>query len=249
MDGPRVPFRKALFIVGGLLVLRPWGLPREEWLAERRGEGLAAGGGLSGRLGVSKGQCKEIVEHCGRGLVAAITQPGRDFFRERERAVALTGDASALTAYDARRYHQKRAFALRILARNDKARRHVALQLNLPEAATIGDIDEAIMVASGADAASGLESAFAFVGRTVPPFLRRDAVRAVARTRVAWHHPAHAAPAVYGSLTVELLAAGLLRASWLRPFLGEEGDGVAGEAANEQALFSAEAPKPARSRP
>ena len=64
------------------------------------------------------------------------------------------------------------------------------------------------MVASGADAASGLESAFAFVGRTVPPFLRRDAVRAVARTRVAWHHPAHAAPAVYGSLTVELLAAG-----------------------------------------
>ena len=49
------------------------------------------------------------------------------------------------------------AFALRILARNDKARRHVALHLQLPEAATIGDIDEAIMVASGADAASGLE--------------------------------------------------------------------------------------------
>ena len=40
--------------------------------------------------GLARDNAKEIVEHCGRGLVAAITQPGRDFFRERERAVALT---------------------------------------------------------------------------------------------------------------------------------------------------------------
>ena len=70
-------------------------------------------------------------------------------------------------------------------------------------------------------------------------------LRRRARTRVAWHHPAHAAPAVYGSLTVELLAAGLLRASWLRPFLGEEATASLVKRANEQALFSAEAPKPA----
>ncbi len=218
---------------------------KDEWLRNDEEQVWLLEAGYRAVWGLARDNAKEITEHCGRGLVAAITQPGRDFYRERERAVALTGDASALTAYDYEAATiRNAAFALRILARNDKARRHVARQLSLPEAATIGDIDEAIMVASGADAASGLESAFAFVGRTVPPFLRRDAQRAVARTRVAWHHPAHAAPAVYGSLTVELLAAGLLRASWLRPFLGNEATASLVKRANEQALFSAEAPAP-----
>ena len=83
---------------------------------------MAAGGGLSSRLGVSKGQCEGDRGALRPWLVAAITQPGRDFFRERERAVALTGDASALaTAYDYEAATMRNAaFALRILARNDK---------------------------------------------------------------------------------------------------------------------------------
>ena len=182
-----------------------------------------------------------IAEHCARGLVGAITGPGRDFFRERERAVALSGTIEgALAGFDYEAATVRNAaFALRILARDDRALPHVARRLGLRATASVGDVDEAIMVASGADAAAGLESAFAFLGRsTVPPFLRRDAQRAVARTRVAWHHPAHAAPAVYSSLTVELLAAGLLRASWLRPFLGEEATAALAKRAAEQALFS-----------
>jgi len=193
-----------------------------------------------------------IAEHCARGLVGAITGPGRNFFRERERAVALSGTIEgALAGFDYEAATVRNAaFALRVLARGDRARPHVARRLGLRATASVGDVDEAIMVASGADAAAGLESAFAFLGRgTVPPFLRRDAQRAVARTRVAWHHPAHAAPAVYSSLTVELLAAGLLRASWLRPFLGEEATAALAKRAAEQALFSSSNPPKRRAPP
>ena len=129
---------------------------KEEWLRNDEEQVWLLEAGYRAVWGLARDNAKEITEFCGRGLVAAITQPGRDFFRERSAPWLCTGDASALTAYDYEAATiRNAAFALRILARNDKARRHVALQLSLPEAATIGDIDEAIMVASGADAALG----------------------------------------------------------------------------------------------
>ena len=97
MDGPRCSlpkssvrrWRATLFDGHGDCRREEWSRSDEEkvWLLEA---------GYRAVWGLARDNAKEIAEHCGRGFVAAITQPGRDFFRERERAVALTGDASAL---------------------------------------------------------------------------------------------------------------------------------------------------------
>ena len=54
------------------------------------------------------------------------------------------------------------------------------------------------------------------LGRPLPRSIKRTATLALALSRVAWHHVAYSAPNVYGLLSVELLANGLVSERWLR---------------------------------
>ena len=53
------------------------------------------------------------------------------------------------------------------------------------------------------------------LGRPLPRSIKRTATLALALSRVAWHHVAYSAPNVYGLLSVELLANGLVSERWL----------------------------------
>ena len=60
-----------------LLVLRPWRVPQRRMVRSDEEKVWLLEAGYRAVWGSSKDNAKEITEHCGRGLVAAITQPGR----------------------------------------------------------------------------------------------------------------------------------------------------------------------------
>ncbi|KAH8049967.1 hypothetical protein JL721_11541 [Aureococcus anophagefferens] len=127
-------------------------------------------------------------------LAALSTARGRDVFRARERAPrgaeAGAGELS-LDGYDFE-------------------------ALGLDNGANVADVDEALTVATASDVSQFLDDVAAVLGRPLPWSIKRTATLALALSRVAWHHVAYSAPNVYGLLSVELLANGLVSERWLR---------------------------------
>ncbi|KAH8068463.1 hypothetical protein JL721_6601 [Aureococcus anophagefferens] len=96
----------------------------------------------------------------------------------------------------------------------DAARLSVAEALGLDNGANVADVDEALTVATASDVSQFLGDAAACSAAL--PVDQRTATLALALSRVAWHHVAYSAPNVYGLLSVELLANGLVSERWLR---------------------------------
>ena len=162
-----------------------------------------------------------VAASASKPLAALSTARGRDVFRARERALLAApkpapGEPS-LDGYDFEVATTRFAsYALRILARADAARPSVAEALGLDNGANVADVDEALTVATASDVSQFLDDVAAVLGRPLPRSIKRTATLALALSRVAWHHVAYSAPNVYGLLSVELLANGLVSERWLR---------------------------------
>ncbi|KAH8095628.1 hypothetical protein JL720_2942 [Aureococcus anophagefferens] len=166
------------------------------------------------RRGRDPGASRRRVEAARRAVDGARPRrlPRAERALSRRRSRRRASRASTATTRSRRRCSRATLYAS---SRADAARPSVAEALGLDNGANVADVDEALTVATASDVSQFLDDA-AVLGRPLPRSIKRTATLALALSRVAWHHVAYSAPNVYGLLSVELLANGLVSERWLR---------------------------------